>query len=137
MAQRRGPKSLSSEHKAALAEGRNQSRAVRRYLEALEAHKPKRGRQRTPETIKKQLAAVEEDIDSADPLKRVQLLQKRLDLTKELEAKTVSVDISSFEKDFVALAKAYSQSKGISYTAWREAGVPAAVLKSAGISRAG
>ncbi|MDH5236946.1 MAG: hypothetical protein OEW85_04935 [Acidimicrobiia bacterium] len=128
---------MSSEHKAALAEGRNQSRAVRRYLEALEAHKPKRGRQRTPETIKKQLAAVEEDIDSADPLKRVQLLQKRLDLTKELEAKTVSVDISSFEKDFVALAKAYSQSKGISYTAWREAGVPAAVLKSAGISRAG
>ena len=110
---------------------------MRRYLEALEAHKPKRGRQRTPETIKKQLAAVEEDIDSADPLKRVQLLQKRLDLTKELEAKTVSVDISSFEKDFVALAKAYSQSKGISYTAWREAGVPAAVLKSAGISRAG
>ena len=135
MAQKSGPKSLSSEHKAALAEGRTQSRAVRRYLEALEAHKPKRGRQRTPESIKKQLATVEDELATADPLKRVQLLQKRLDLTAELETKTESVDISAYEKEFVAVAKAYSQSKGISYTAWREAGVPAAVLKEAGISR--
>ncbi|MDH3704621.1 MAG: hypothetical protein OES57_01045 [Acidimicrobiia bacterium] len=136
MAQKRGPKSLSSEHKAALAEGRTQSRAVRRYLEALEAHKPKRGRQRTPESIKKQLAAVEDELATADALKRVQLLQKRLDLTEELEAKTESVDISSYEQEFVSVAKAYSESKGISYAAWREAGVPAAVLKDAGISRA-
>lgn len=136
MAQKRGPKSLSSEHKAALAEGRTQSRAVRRYLEALEAHKPKRGRQRTPESIKKQLAAVEDELASADPLKRVQLLQKRLDLSEELEAKTEAVDISSYEQEFVAVAKAYSESKGISYAAWREAGVPASVLKQAGISRA-
>ncbi len=136
MAQKRGPKSLSSEHKAALAEGRTQSRAVRRYLEALEAHKPKRGRQRTPESIKKQLAAVEDELATADPLKRVQLLQKRLDLTEELEAKSETVDISSYEQEFIGVAKAYSESKGISYAAWREAGVPAAVLKEAGISRA-
>ncbi|MGI9604150.1 MAG: hypothetical protein ACR2QE_19885 [Acidimicrobiales bacterium] len=126
---------MSNEHKAALAEGRTQSRAVRRYLEALEAHKPKRGRQRTPESIQKQLAAVEADLATADPLKRVQLLQKRLDLTSELEAKSEGVDISEFENEFVAVAQAYSESKGISYTAWREAGVPAATLKSAGISR--
>ena len=32
-------------------------------------------------------------------------------------------------------AKGYSERKGISYAAWREAGVPAATLKAAGISR--
>ena len=47
---------MSDDHKAALAAGRNEGRAVRRYLEALEAHKPKRGRKRTPESIQKRLA---------------------------------------------------------------------------------
>jgi hypothetical protein len=42
---------MSDEHKAALAEGRNQGRAVRRYLEALDAHKPRRGRKRTTESM--------------------------------------------------------------------------------------
>ena len=42
---------MSDSHKAALAEGREQGRAVRRYLEALEAHKLKRGRKRTQESI--------------------------------------------------------------------------------------
>jgi hypothetical protein len=53
---------MSESHKAALAEGREQGRAVRRYLEALEAHKPKRGRKRTPESVQKRLAAIEEKL---------------------------------------------------------------------------
>ena len=40
----RGGRGMSEAHKAALSEGRAQGRAVRRYLEALDAHKPKRGR---------------------------------------------------------------------------------------------
>ena len=32
---------MTAEHKAKLAAGRNESRAVARYLEALEAHRPK------------------------------------------------------------------------------------------------
>jgi hypothetical protein len=46
---------LSEDHKAALAEGRAQGRAVRRYLEALEAHRPRRGRKRTVESMRKPL----------------------------------------------------------------------------------
>ena len=46
-------RAMSDEHKAALAEGREQGRVVRRYLEALESSRPKRGRRRTPETITK------------------------------------------------------------------------------------
>ena len=39
------------------------------------------------------------------------------------------------EDEFVDAASGYSQRKGISYTAWRELGVPASVLKRAGIGR--
>ncbi len=49
-------RTMSDEHKAALAEGREQGGVVRRYLEALESHRPKRGRKRTPESIAKRLA---------------------------------------------------------------------------------
>lgn len=126
---------MSKEHKDALAVGREEGRAVRRYLEALELHKPRRGRKRTPESIQRQLEAIEENLANADPLSRVQLIQQRMDLQKELEAKSQSVDLTSLEADFVQAAKGYGERKGISYAAWREAGVDAAVLKRAGISR--
>src|SRR6184192_344807 len=43
-------------HKQALAEGREQSRALTAYLEALEAHRPRRGRPRTAESIQAQIS---------------------------------------------------------------------------------
>jgi hypothetical protein len=128
---------MSDEHKAALAEGRSQSKAVRQYLEALEAHKPKRGRKRTPESIKKRLDALDGLIESADPLKRLQLIQERMDLTNELSSMDNKPDLGSLEKEFTQSAKAYGQRKGITYAAWRELGVDPATLKAAGISRAG
>ena len=126
---------MSDEHKAALAEGRNQGRAVRRYLEALEAHRPKRGRKRTTESMRKRLDRIDLELVSADPLKRLQLIQERLDLKEELDGASQTVDISGLEQDFVDAAAAYSKRKGISYAAWRELGVEPAVLKRAGIGR--
>ena len=58
MPPRRKSSSMSAEHKRALAQGREQGRAVRNYLEALEQNRPKRGRKRTPESIKKRLAEI-------------------------------------------------------------------------------
>jgi len=126
---------MSDEHKAALAEGRYQGRSVRRYLEALDAHKPKRGRKRTTESMRKQLNRIDAELPSADPLKRLQLIQERLDLKAELDAAGTKVDLTGLEKDFVEAAAAYSRRKGISYAAWRELGVEPAVLKRAGIKR--
>lgn len=128
---------LSDSHKAALAEGRAQGRAVRRYLEAVEAHRPKRGRKRTPESITKRLDKLEAEIATADPLKRLQLIQERLDLQNELEVTENKPDLDELEAEFVAAAKGYSERKGISYAAWRELGVDAATLKAAGITRTG
>lgn len=127
--------SMSAEHKAALAAGRESGRAVRAYLEALETNKPKRGRKRTPESIDKRLAAIEGEIGGADPVKRLSLIQEQMDLTAEKEALQGGVDLSALEAEFVKFAKTYSQNKGISYTAWRSIGVPADVLKRADISR--
>ena len=126
---------MSDAHKQALAEGREQGRAVRQYLEALEAHKPKRGRKRTPDSIQKRLATIEERVGSADPLARLQLVQERMDLQRELAASQQKVDLSALEKDFVGAARAYGNRKGITYAAWRESGVDPAVLKKAGIGR--
>jgi hypothetical protein len=135
MAEKRNRTPMSDEHKAALAEGRNQGRSVRRYLEALDAHKPKRGRKRTPESMQKRLDRIDVELASADPLKRLQLIQERLDLKSELDAAGERIDLSGLEQGFVEAAAAYSSRKGISYAAWRELGVEPAVLKRAGISR--
>ena len=126
---------MSEEHKAALAEGREQGRAVRRYLEALEANRPRRGRKRSPEAMKKRLEQIETEIATADPLKRLHLVQERLDLQAALEASQASTDFEQLEKDFIKAARPYSERKNISYTAWRELGVPADVLEKAGITR--
>jgi hypothetical protein len=126
---------MSEEHKAALAEGRNQGRSVRRYLEALDLHRPKRGRKRTRESMQKRLEKIEAELAVADPLKRLQLIQERLDLTAEAEALETKVDLTGLEEEFVKAAGAYSARKGISYAAWRQLGVEPVVLKRAGISR--
>ena len=126
---------MSDEHKAALAEGREQGRAVRRYLEAIEAHKPRRGRKRSPDSMQKRLAAIEEELATADPLNRVHLSQERIDLQRQLSVGTEKVDLDGLEADFVAAAGPYSERKGISYNAWRAVGVEARVLKAAGVGR--
>ena len=126
---------MSDEHKAALAQGRAESRAVRDYLDALRANKPRRGRKRTPDSIKKRIATIDDQIKSSDPLNELLLTQERRDLASELETMSQSVDVASVEAAFVEVAASYSTRQGISYTSWREVGVPAATLKRAGISR--
>ena len=131
----RGKGSVTEEHKAAMAEGRVQGRAVSAYLEALEQHKPKRGRKRTPESIDRQLADVEAKLAGASGVTRLSLVQQRIDLQQERDTLGAAVDLSPLEDAFVQAAKPYSDRKGISYAAWRELGVPAPVLKRAGITR--
>lgn len=127
---------MTDAHKEALAIGRAQGRAVRRYLEALERNRPKRGRKRTADSIRKQLTQIEGKIVAADPLQRLHLLQSRRDLTTGLEEESGPVDdIPALEKDFITAAHEYGERKHITYSTWREAGVPAAVLEKAGIRR--
>lgn len=127
---------MSDEHKAALARGRTEGKIVRDYLESLRANKPKRGRKRTADSINKRLDAIESELEAADALGELRLLQERRDLHAELESMSDTVDLSELEDAFVDVAKSYGERQGISYASWREVGVEAAVLKRAGVSRA-
>lgn len=133
---KRGPKSpMTAEHKAALARGRAEGRAVRDYLESLRANKPRRGRRRTKDSITRRLGAIQSELASADALTELKLLQERRNLQAELDSKSNVTDHAALEQAFVKVAKSYSERQGISYTTWREAGVDASVLGKAGVSR--
>lgn len=126
---------MSSQHKAAMEQGRAEGRAVRDYLEALRSNKPKRGRKRTSDSIKARLAQIEAELTEASAITELQLVQERRDLTVELESMGSGIDITGLEEAFVGVARSYGDRKGISYASWRDVGVPANVLQRAGIAR--
>lgn len=133
---KKGPKNpLSDEHKAAMAAGRLEGRVVRDYLEALRSNKPRRGRKRTAESITARLASITSELNEADALDELRLLQERRNLQIELESMDSGVDITALEQEFVKVARSYSERQGIAYATWREVGVEASVLSAAGISR--
>ncbi len=135
MARKKATKKMSDEHKAALAKGRQQGRAVRDYLAALNEEK-KPGRRVDPDTLAQKITHVQDQIArETDPAKRVEHIQKRLDLEAQQADASGQVDAEALQQGFIEAAKEYSQRKGITYSAWREAGVPAAVLKAAGVPR--
>lgn len=132
---KRGPKNVTAAHKAAMQAGRQESKVVREYLEALEAHKPKRGRKRTAESVQRRLDVIDSEIDHVDALTRLELTQERFNLAAELEVRDAGDTLHELEAAFVEVALQYSERKGITYHAWREVGVDPSVLKQAGIGR--
>jgi len=129
-------KKMTDAHKKALAHGRELGRAVRDYLEYLEWSKPTRGRKR--DTSPERLAEVDAQIaETNSPLERLLLIQLRKDLEAAADTEDDPAEAERLRKAFVKAARPYSKSKGITYSAWREAGVPADVLRDAGITRSG
>jgi hypothetical protein len=128
---------MTDAHKAALAEGRDEARLVKAYLEAIEATAPKRrGRRRTKDSIGRRLAAIEAAMGAASALGRLQLLQERADLEAELATLSREpVDLTTLRSAFVEVARSYGERKGITYATWRTVGIDAATLKAAGIPR--
>ena len=125
---------MSAEHKAALAAGRREARAIKGYLDSLGARR--RGRPVTPESLTKRVKDLEKKIAAeTNSLRAIDLRQARMEAEQALASAAGSVDRAKLEADFVKHVKAYTKRKGIAYSVWREAGVPAAVLKKAGIGR--
>ncbi len=118
-----------------MAKGRTEARHVGAYLDALEANKPRRGRQRTAATIQKQLTKVQSDLRGATGMKKLELVARRIELEAELDAKQTRSDLSGLRRNFVKYAASYARRKEIPKQAFREAGVPAADIRDAGIRR--
>jgi hypothetical protein len=136
VAQRSGSRTLSAAHKRALAEGRTMSATVDRYLAVMNTPK-RRGRKVSKDALEQRLARARQELRTASGLMRVLAAQEVRDLQGKLAQlnSTAGVDMKSLETDFVKIANQFSEQRGIGYGAWRDAGVPADVLKRAGIAR--
>jgi len=107
---------------------------VKGYLEALGSRRP--GRPITRESLQRKLDNLDSKIAvEEDPLRKVELIQQRIEAEQALSAVSESADMAAFEAGFIEVAKSYSERKGISYSAWRQIGVPADVLRKAGVPR--
>ena len=125
---------MSQAHKDALAKGRKEAKALSAYLDSLASRR--RGRPVTEDSVKARIARTAQQIArEQNALRRVELNQRKLDLESQLKGLKAKEDRASLERDFIRHAGAYSRRKGISYAAWRAEGVPAEVLRKAGINR--
>ena len=133
---RAAQRTLSTAHKKALAEGRSMSAAVDRYLTALNTPK-RRGPKVSTARLEQRLAAARTRLQTATGVARAYAAQEVRDLKAKIakQASVDHVDLTSVEAAFVKIAKSFGDRRGISYGAWRDAGVPAAVLKRAGVAR--
>jgi hypothetical protein len=123
---------MTQEHKEALAQGRKEARAIKAYLKTVDTRK--HGRPASRDSLEKRLEKTNRRIeDSDDPLKTVDLIQTRLDIELALASMEDVESVERLEATFVKYAASYSERKGVSYTAWRQFGVPAAVLRNAGV----
>ena len=127
---------LSASHKAALAQGRTMSATVDRYLAAVNTPK-RRGRKVTKATLEQRLVQAQTQVKTATGVEKVLAAQNVRDLRAKLAQASVSsdADLKSLEAAFVKVAKRFAENRGISYGAWRAAGVSADVLRKAGVPR--
>ena len=126
-------KTLSTEQKARMAQGRRETRIVENYLLHLE-QRSERKRRPSPEELEHEAHEIEQSIRAAAGLQRLELLQRREDLQK-LVLEDEPTDGTELEKQFIAVANDYGERKSISYSTWREFGVAKEVLEVAGVAR--
>src|SRR4051812_15167006 len=131
-----GPRHMTASHKKALARGRELSATVDRYLQAINTPK-RRGRKVSLATLQKRLKAAQETARSGSGVAKVLAAQDVRDLKAKIAESTApgTVDVKTLEANFVKIAKQFSTQRSITYGAWRDAGVSAAVLQKAGIAR--
>ena len=124
---------LTENHKSAILSGRAENKAVSEYLDALTSQKNAASkRRRSPDQILARIEQINSEYPNVPQIKKLGLAQERIDLKKALEPED---DISELEEKFVDVVASYSERKGLTYSAWREMGVPANVLQEAGVPR--
>jgi hypothetical protein len=112
-------------------ERRAETAAVAAYLTALRAPKvPARSRA----NLEKRRAQIEEWIaEESSPIREVELIQRRLDIDAQLAQIDQAARLRELEEAFVKVAASWAKRSGISAAALREVGVPASVLRRAGL----
>jgi hypothetical protein len=131
-----GKRTMTAAHKQALAEGRTMPATVNAYLEAINTPK-RRGRKVTTATLEQRLVKAQTSAKDASGIEKVVVAQEIRDLKAKIAQATAATprDLKALEGAFVKIAKRFGEKRGVTYGAWRDAGVPAVVLKQAGVAR--
>lgn len=144
---------LSTESRKRFASNNQRSRAVGRYLDDLESRSDERanGKRRMkgvslgalkgfpahstdPDQIDAAADQIEATAQDASSVRALRLLQRVIDLRESAIALRETGGIDVLERDFIAVAAQWAADNGIGYAAFRAMGVPASVLKDAGVS---
>jgi hypothetical protein len=112
-------------------ERRAATNAVAAYLTALRAPKvPAQSRA----NLEKRRAQIEQWIaEESSPIRQVELIQQRLDIEAQLAQINQAARLPELEEAFVNVAASWAKRTGISAAALHEVGVPASVLRRAGL----
>jgi hypothetical protein len=110
---------------------RAETNAVAAYLTALKAPKvPARSRA----ALEKRRAQIEQWIaEATSPIREVELIQQRLDIDAQLAQADQAQRLRELEEAFVKVGASWAKRTGITAAALREVGVPAHVLRKAGL----
>jgi hypothetical protein len=110
---------------------RAETNAVAAYLNALRAPKvPARSRA----SLEKRRAQIEQWIaEEQSPIRQVELIQRRLDTDAQLAQIDHAQRLPELEAAFVKVAASWCRRSRVSPAALREVGVPASVLRKAGL----
>ncbi len=118
-------RTMSEEHKAAIATAKRETAVIDRHLVAL--GKQERKRRLTPKAIQRRIDALDRQMSGVKAGRRLEFIQQRIDLVDQL------ADLENNDRDAIEIAKGYSERKGITREAWRAMGVPVGVLRLAGL----
>jgi hypothetical protein len=112
-------------------ERRAETSAVAAYLTALRAPKvPARSRAK----LEKRRTQIEGWIaEESSPIREVELIQQRLDVDAQLAQIDQAARLPELQEAFVNVAASWAKRTGVSAAALREVGVPASVLRRAGL----
>jgi hypothetical protein len=110
---------------------RAETNAVAAYLTALRAPKvPARSRA----NLERRRAQIEQWLsEESSPIGEVELIQQRLDIDAQLAQIDQAQRLAELEDTFVKVAASWAKRSGISAAALRDVGVPASVLRRAGL----
>lgn len=112
---------------------RKENKIVEAYLAEVE-RKAGQPKSKSPEQMRADLASLSTGLKSAEGIEKLDLLQQRENLYAEMKMAEEGA-LDSMEASFIEVASSYGERKGISYSTWREFGIPKGILEQAGIKR--
>lgn len=110
------------------------SNHVGQYLRFLQNHKPDpTKRQPSRDSIEKRITIAEERCKKLDGVALILKMQQISDLKKMLGS--MADDVMPYEAKFIRYGKQFADYNGVEYATFRMFGVPADILKKAGIKQ--